>query len=461
MLPLENLSGDAEQEYFADGLTDTLIGELAQLGSLRVISRTSVMQYKGARQPLPEIAHALNVQGVVEGSVFRAGDRVRITLQLIDARNDQHVWAQSYERDLRDVLGLQAEVARAVAREIELELTPDERARLATQREIEPRAIDPYLRGVQQLRSWRFPGGLRETIGYLERATELSPDYAPAHARLAEAYVSLSLLLFGLPAHEAMPKARAAALRRLELDDHLGAAHAALGRVYLHYDWNWEAAGREFERAVELAPSDPVSLEAYAFYLAVSGRAEESIRVVEQAVAAAPLDPSVRVRMAQLLTYAARDRQALEEALAIVESYPEFAPAYLILGLASIGVGEEMQAIDAWIELDRLSGNDSLVEARRRGWREGGFQGSNLAWVETLTKRRAGPEFTDFNAAGVWWLAGETDKAFESLELAYRDREPGLVTLGVLGELARRRGSPFPDDPRFEDMLRRIGFPES
>ncbi len=461
VLPLENLSGDPEQEYFADGMTEALIGELAKLGSLRVISRTSVMQYKRAPKRLPKIAEELDVDAVIEGTVSREGDRVRITVQLLNARSDTHLWNERYDRELSRVFDLHTEVARAVAAQVELELTPDERTRLAMQQEIEPQAVESYLRGLQMLRSWRFQGGLEGMIGEFERTIELAPDYAPAHAGLAEAYVRLTLLLFGLPARDAMPKAQAAALRAIELDDRLGAAHAAIGRVYLHYDWDWKAAEHEFARAVELSPSDPVSLEAYAFYLAVSGQVEESILVAKRAVAVAPLDPSVRFQMARLLAFAGRNRQSLEEARAIVESYPAFTPAYLILGVVNASLGEEEQANEAFIELDRLSGIDALVQARRRGWREGGFLGANRAWVETLTEGRAGPVFSAFNAGLAWARVGEPDKAFEWLDRAYRDRDPGLVTLGVLADPLRQQGSPLADDSRYGDLLRRINYPEA
>jgi TolB-like protein/class 3 adenylate cyclase len=233
VLPLENLSGDPDQEYFSDGMTEMLIGDLAKLGSLKVISRTSVMQYKDERKPLREIAQELDVDAVVEGAVMRAGDRVRITAQLIDARTDHHLWNERYERDLSDVLSLQSEIARSVAAEIQLELTPEEAARLKVTRQVEPEAHDAYLRGLRHASAYSPREGAK-ALELFEQAARLDPTYAEAHAALAYTYARLGVFLLS-PA-EAMEKARSAALRALALDEDSGLAHAALAEVLYRYD---------------------------------------------------------------------------------------------------------------------------------------------------------------------------------------------------------------------------------
>ncbi|NIN73212.1 MAG: hypothetical protein GTO46_15060, partial [Gemmatimonadetes bacterium] len=230
VLPLENLSGDPEQEYFADGMTEALITDLAKIGALKVISRTSVMHYKEARRPLPEIADELDVDGLITGAVLRAGDRVRITAQLVEPETEEHLWADRYDRDLRDILALQAEVVEAIAREIQIVLTPHEEARLTTARTVDPKAHEAFLRGYYQLHK-RTAEGLKQAIDHFQQALEADPSYARAHAALAMTYIMLGNW-GALPPEEVFPRAKAAAERALELDDLLAESHNALGSVY-------------------------------------------------------------------------------------------------------------------------------------------------------------------------------------------------------------------------------------
>jgi TolB-like protein len=255
VLPLENLSGDPEQEYFADGMTEALITDLAKISALRVISRTSVMQYKGAHKSLPQIAQELNVDGVVEGSVLRIGERVRITAQLVHSDSDTHLWAESYERDLRDVLAIQADVAQAIAAEIRVRVTPRERKQLRLVHTIDPKAHEAYLLGRYHWNK-RAPDSLKKSLEYFRQAIEIQPHYALPYAGLADAYVLLgSMALQVMAPHETMPKARAAAERALQMDETLGEAHATLAYICAAYDYDWEAAERGFRLAVSLNPS--------------------------------------------------------------------------------------------------------------------------------------------------------------------------------------------------------------
>jgi len=277
VLPLENLSGDPEQEYFADGMTEALIGDLARIGALNIISRTSVMQYKGDRKPLPQIARELDVEGIIEGTVMRVGDRVRITAQLIDARTDRHLWTDRFDRDLSDVLLLQADVAHAVAEQVRLELTLEERAGLAS-RTVDPAAYDAYLRGRARVGSWGNVGRWApQAIEHFERAVELDPGLAEAWAWVANVRMSLGNLGLNLRDREQYPRAREAAQRALDLDDHLGMAHAVLGYILMQNAWDFAGAKREFERAIELSPGDPTVVNGLAWYLLLTGKTEQGL----------------------------------------------------------------------------------------------------------------------------------------------------------------------------------------
>ncbi len=329
VLPLENLSGDPEQEYFADGMTEALIGDLGKIGALRVISRTSVMRYKGARKPLREIAAELGVDALLEGTVAREGDRVRVTAQLIDGRTDHHLWSERDDRELRGVLELQSDVARAVARKIELELSAAEAGRLASRPSVDPAAHDALLKGIYQLgRSTQE--STRLAIESFERAIALEPRYALAHAWLGAAWWRRTQW-FGFGAHgpfggqevvpplEGMPKAKAAVLRALELDDALPEAHEGLARMAGTFDWDFAAAERHSARALELNPSLPAAHMGRAFALSLRGRHEEGIAEARLAVELAPFDLAARNSLAEHYLLARRYDDAMGEARKIVE----------------------------------------------------------------------------------------------------------------------------------------------
>ena len=272
VLPLENLSHDPAQEYFADGMTDELITELGQISGLRVISRTSVMTYKGVRKSLPQIARELNVETVVEGTVLRSGDQVRITAQLIQAAADKQLWAQSYEGDVHQTLALQRQVGRAIAEEIHIELTSREREVLKSVKAVNPDAYEAYLKG-RYFWNKRTGDGLKKAIDYFSQAIEKDPGYAQAYAGLADSYALMGDWEYGvLPPTEAFPKAKAAAAKALTLDNTLGEAHTSLAFVLDLFDWDWGAAEREYAQAVELSPSYATAHQWYTWHLIVLGR---------------------------------------------------------------------------------------------------------------------------------------------------------------------------------------------
>jgi TolB-like protein len=455
VLPLENLSGDPEQEYFADGMTEALIGDLAKLRSLSVISRTSVMRYKQSDKPLPEIARELNVEGILEGTVMRDGDRVRITAQLIDARTDRHLWSDRYDRDLRDILALHSDVARAIAEQVRLELTSDERAVLTTTRPVDPRAYDAYLRGLQ----FRGPSTLVATwapraIEQFERVVDLDPDFAEGWAALAWARAELGVTGFNVRYHGQFPKAREAAQRVLEIDDRLGVAHAVLGNVRLYYDWDFPGARRAYEQALRLSPSDPAALENYAWYLlAVEGRTEEVVDLSEGLLRVAPFDLFFRAARVKLFYFS----RQYDRALAEIERLRELAPGVVDLQIADtyVALGRTKEGFHEELAVYQRCGApcEWALEAQERGWAEGGWEGSLRAWLEAATEREG---YSPWMIARNYTQIGEKDAAFTWLERGYRERDPIMILLR-----ATPRFDPLRSDPRFNDLLRRMGFPEN
>jgi TolB-like protein len=288
VLPLANLSRDPEQEYFADGMTEALITDLSRIGSLRVVSRTSVMHYKSTEKPLPEVARELKVDGIVEGSVLRSGDRVRITAQLIRAADDRHLWAESYERELRDILVLQGAVAQDIAGQIKGQLTAQEHGQLTNRPAAKPAAYLAYVRG-RYFWNKRNEESLKTATTYFEEALREDPAYAPAYSGLADSYFYRGYGFGRLPPREAMPKAEAAALKALALDDTLAEAHTSLALLKFFYDWDWPGAEREFRRAIELNPNYPTAHHGYSVFLAAMRRSDESVAEARRALEADPL----------------------------------------------------------------------------------------------------------------------------------------------------------------------------
>ncbi len=453
VLPLENLSRDPEQEYFADGMTDQLITDLAKISALKVISRTSVMQYKGARKPVPQIAQELGVDAVVEGSVQRAGDRVRISAQLIDARADQHLWARSYERDLRDVLVLQDEVAGAIANELKIELTSRGQVRLASSRPVDPEAYETYLKG-RYYSSKRTEKDLKKSIEYFQQAIKKDPDYAPAYSGMADAYTLLGYRGI-LPSNEALPRGKAAALKAVELDDSLAEAHASLAFIAETHEWDWPTAEREYKRALELNPGYAAGHNWYAGYLMYVGRFEEGIVEARRARDLDPLSLPVNNALAGRLLLAGREKEAIEQSQKTLEMDPNFAPAHNELGWAYLRKGMNEEAIAEFQKEAALSGSDpdesidlgyayAVVGKRDEAKR-----------ILAKLKRKRERSFVPPTALGIISGAlGEKDEAFAWLEKAYELRDPQLTYLKV-----GRRYTPLHSDPRFQDLLRRMGLP--
>jgi len=452
VLPLENLSGDPAQEYFADGMTEALIADLAQISALRVISRTSVMQYKGANKPLPEIAKALNVDAVVEGSVQRVGERVKITAQLIEAATDRHLWAKSYERELRDILALQSEVARAIANEIQIKLTPQEQTRLTNTRQVNPEAHQAYLKGRFYWNKFTAEG-FKKSIDYFHQALEKDPAYALAYAGLADAYNILAVASH-LPPKEVMPKAKAAAIKALELDETLAEAHVSLGIFKLFYDWDWMGAEREFKRAIELNPNNPDAHHFYGHYLEAMGQMDEAIAVTKRALELDPLSLSINAELGFAYYWSRQYDEAIAQYRKTLEMDPNFVFASWAIGQAYEQKGMYEAAIAELNKARPLSGDWQCIVAELGCAYARSGQKTKAQQVLDELKARAMREFIDPGLIAFIYIdLGETDQAFTWLEKVYEERSSWIAFLQVEPKFDRLRS-----DPRFSALLKKVGL---
>jgi len=450
VLPLESLSGDASQDYFADGMTDELITDLGKISALRVISRTSVMPYKRVRKSLPQIARELSVDAVVEGTVLRSGEQVRITAQLIQASADKHLWAESYEGDLRDTLALQKKVARAIAEQIRINLTPQEQAVLKNVKVVNPEAYEAYLKG-RYFWNKRTADGLKKAIDYFNQAIEKDPNYAQAYTGLADSYALLGDWEYGILApKEAFPRAKAAATKALELDNTLGEAHTSLAFSLDLFDWDWASAEREFRRAIELNPGYATAHHWYAWHLSEMGRNREAIAEMRKAQNLDPLSLIISADVAEILLVAHSYDQAIEQSRKTIDMDPNFAVAHYELGQALVQKHMYKEAIAELQKAIELSGGSTTCT-------------SNLAFAYAASGRRkeAVKILSDLknrskqNASEIALMyvgLDEKDQAMTWLEKAYEQRfNPSI--------LLRPAFDPLRSDPRFQNLVRRIGLP--
>jgi len=452
VLPFENLMNDPEQDYFVDGMQEALITDLAKIEGLRVISRGSTRRYRDSGKPIPEIAAELGVDALVEGSVLRAGGQVRITAQLIDGSSDEHLWADDYDRDLENILVLLSEVARAIAAEIEITLTPRQEAAFALAGSVHPDAHEAYLRGDHLLQRMT-PAAFRDALPFFQRAVEIDPSFAQGWSRLALCH--FVLVFFGVaPADETIPLSRAAAARALELDDRNAGAHGALGGLALFFDWDWETAGRELELAVRLAPTDSMIRHGYADYLGVMGDMEGSL---EQVMLGRRYDPMGLLANGVVLGHlfmAGRYEQVAAEGPAIEERFPGNPTVGNFQAAALWELGRYDEAIDK--RAAYLGEDHPLVQTLRRGLAEGGPTVAMRLNAERLDELSRTVSISPHEVARCYAQAGELDSAFEWLERAFQNRTPQLLHVVMDPRYAALRA-----DPRYGELLRRIGFPET
>jgi TolB-like protein/DNA-binding winged helix-turn-helix (wHTH) protein/Tfp pilus assembly protein PilF len=454
VLPFENLSHDPEQEYFADGMTEELITNLGKISALRVISRTSVMRYKKTDKPLPEIARELNVDAVVEGTVQRSGDRVRITANLLHAPTDRHLWAESYERDLRDVLTLQSQVARAIAEEIRIKSTPEERTRIASPRPVDPEAYDAYMKGLAAMSN---VGRLDIAIKYFQRAIEKDPNYAMAYAGLADAYSELGNDELISP-QESYPKAEAAALRALEIDGTLADAHRRLGWCKLRFDWDWSGAESEYRRALQLNPSSAGAHWGYGKFLSFLGRMDEARAEIKRARELDPLSSPPYWLMGDVFYLSRQYDEAIEQLRKTIEIFHLVEPdagMHNLLGRSYKGKGMFKEAIAEHEKAVALLPETPLYLGMLGNvYGLAGKKAQALKVLDQLKEQSKRKYVAPYDIALVYIGLGDKDQAFAWLEKAYQAHSNDMSNLKQDPMF-----DPLRSDPRFQDLLRRMNFP--
>jgi len=453
VLPLESLSGDASQDYFADGMTDALIADLGQISALRVISRTSAMAYKRVHRPLPEIARELNVEAVVEGTVLRSGERVRITAQLIQVPNEKHLWAQSYEGDLKDSLALQNSVARAIAQQIQVTLNPQEDAALKKSSPVNAEAYEAYLRG-RYFWNKRTRDGLVRASDYFQHAIDTDPDYARAYSGLADSYALSGDWEYGiLSPQDAFPKAKAAATKALALDDNLSEAHTSLAFIQDLYDWGWASAEKEYKRALALNPGYATAHHWYAWHLIVMGRNDEGIAELKKAESLDPLSLIISADLADALSIAHRYDESVQQSQQTIEMDPHFAVAHYQLGQALEQKHNHDEAIAEFRRAIELSGGNTTFESNlANAYAVSGRKEEAMKIVKDLESRQSQNSSTDASIALIYVGLGDNDQSMIWLNKAYQARfNPSILMRPVF--------DPLRTDPRFQDLLHRIGLP--
>lgn len=453
VLPLQNLSGDPEQEYFADAMTEALITELAHIKALRVVSRTSVERYKGTRKTLPEIAAELKVSGIVEGAVERAGERVRISARLIRAANDQPVWSESYDRDLRDVLRLQGDVARSIARGIQVEVTPDERVLLSSARQVDPEAYRSYLKG-RYFWEKRSRDSVHKAIGYFQHAIEKDAGYAAAYSGLADCYSSLgfSFDVGEMPPQQVQPKAMAAAARAIELDPSLSEAHTSLAFIKLTYDWDWANAEVEFQRGIALNSGAANGHHWYAHYLTAAGRTREAEKESRRALELDPLSLIMNVHLGWHFLYARQYDAALDQLRKTLEIDPNYGLTHWYSGLVYEQKGMYEDALREIKKAKELLPQNAVIDSDAGHlYAVSGHRREASAMLAELTRKATRSYVSSFELALIHAGLGEKDKSLSEMEKAYEERSDMLVYLGVEPRLDGLRS-----DARFRELLRRI-----
>jgi len=452
VLPLENLSGDPGQDYFADGMTDELITNLAQLRSVRVISRTSIMQYKGTKKTLLQIGRELNVDAVLEGSVVRSGDRVRITAQLVDAATDQHIWAASYDRDLHDVLAWQDQAAREIASEVRIELTSTEQGHIGRAHSVNSEAFEAYLKGRYHWNK-RSKDGLRKAEQYFQEAIQKDPNYAPAYAGLADTYILFANFNIAAPGR-AYPRAKEMASKAIQIDGTLAEAHTSLATLKAIYDWDWSGAEQEFRRAIELNPSYATAHHWYAEDLLIRmGRQGEALAEIERARQLDPLSLQINAVQGRILSLSNQNDKAIDQGRRALDLDPGWSAGHWWIGLPYEQRRRYPEAIVEFQKAISLSaGNSTFLTALGHAYAVSGQKTEAAKILQQLQKL---PLVTAFDIALLHAGLGHNDQAFRWLGKACDERDYWIGTLAVEPRL-----EPSRSDPRFGELLRRIGLPQ-
>jgi TolB-like protein/DNA-binding winged helix-turn-helix (wHTH) protein/Flp pilus assembly protein TadD len=453
VLPLQNLSRNPDEDFFSEGLTEEMITQLGRLQpeSLGVIARATTMQYKSTTKHADQIGRELGVDYILEGSVRRGNDQVRISAQLIRVSDQTHLWADSYQRDARDVLAVQSQVASDIAREISLKLTPRNRAMLASARPVNPKAHELYLRA-RYLWNKRTDEGLQRSIAAFQQAIEADPSYAASYAGLADAYIASGNWGFIAP-KDAYPRAKSAAAKALEIDGDSAEARVALAYATYLYDWNAGEAETQFRRALQLNPSYASGHQWYAVFLASRGRFDEAIAQINLARQLDPLSLIINDVVGWIYALARRDARAIEEFRKALDLDPNFYPVRYDLGITYAEIGKNAEAVEQLEAARSLSGDtERTLSGLAYAYARGGDRAKTetlLARLHAMSKEHYVPAF---DIAGVYAGLGEKDRAFSSLEQSYQDRHPWLVMLRVSPIF-----DPLRSDPRYSELVGRIG----
>jgi TolB-like protein/DNA-binding winged helix-turn-helix (wHTH) protein len=455
VLPLQNLTGDPEQEYFADGLTEELIAQLSQLHpeQLGVIARTSVMGYKHSDKRLDQIGRELSVQYVLESSFRRSADRLRLTIQLVRVKDDAHLWAENYDRQMSDILAVQDDVASAVAREIQLHLTLQQQAELTQHRTIDPAAHESYLKG-RYFWNKRTEVGFRKAVEYFQLAIAKDPAHAQAYAGLADSYLLLSGYGFE-PQAEALPKAKAAATKAIAIDNRLAEAHTTLAMISLQHEWDWPESEKHFKRALDLNPNYSVAHEMYGDgYLWSVGKTEEAIAELRKAHELDPLSLIIVTDLAKHLSFAGHYSEGMEQFRKVLEAEPDFIQAHYYLSRTYVLQGSYADAI---AETEKIKPPDVMPFAVGQRGYVYALQGKRHEALEVVkqlqqaaTTRHIDPQYI----ADIYIALGDKDLAFTWLNKAYEDHSPIIIMLNT-----DPKYNPIRSDPRFADLVRRVRIP--
>jgi len=454
VLPFKNLSGDPTQEYLADGMTEAIIGRLSSIHDLRVISRTSAMHFKDTQLSVPEIARALQVDALVEGSVIRDGSRIRVTAQLIRGATDAHFWSETYDRELRDALALQSEVAQSIARKVEVTVTGQEHSRLTAVRSVSPEVYESYLKGVFALDKSN-KAGLEEGIGHFEEAIRRDPTFAPAYVGLAAADTELSTVFMGGRPAEFRPKVEIAARKALELDPQLAEAHVLLANIEKD-QWQWAEAEAEFRRALDLNPNDAVAQNGFADWLLSQGRPEEALAWARRAREHDPLAVS-GVKIGWILFQSHRYEEAIHELRSVLAVFPDQTGALWFLGFALIANGQAEEAIPVLEKVVSASGHSpAAIGVLIRAYAHAGRRTDALRLLEELKRRQKTSYVPPAAFVNAYLGLDDKEQAFVWFEKAYEEKSNILQFLKVHPYFDPVRG-----DPRFADLVHRVGLDQA
>jgi TolB-like protein/DNA-binding winged helix-turn-helix (wHTH) protein/Tfp pilus assembly protein PilF len=454
ILPIANLSGDPSQEYFADAMTDGLITDLARIGIFQVTSRSSVMQYKFVNKPLPQIAHELQVDAIIEGSVSRSANQTRLDIKLVRSPSDRYLWVQTYERDIRDTVSLQNDVAEDITQEIAAKLNPEQKSRLPLDRRIDPQAQDDYFQG-RYFWNKRTEEGYNKAIEHFERAIHAEPKYAQAYAGLADSYALLGSWPNQTVSRSiAMPKAKAAAIKALELDESLAEAHTSLAFVEMHYEWNWSAAQKDFQRAIELNPSYATAHQWYGFDLLAMGHVPAALSEIQRARELDPLSLIINTDYCEVLHYAGQIDAAIQQCRKVLEMDPKFTLARHNLGWLYMEKKMYPEALQEFQTCARDGGMWFMADLAAGYATSGKPREAHRALDELIKWSRNGQNLSD-QMAGAYLALGKRNEAFTCLETSYKDHSGSLILLRFAPSLY-----PLHSDPRFADLAKRICLPQ-